>query len=53
VNEISQVGQKIKIETLPSNYKPVSGVLMPHTIRTWSTAGAGRGHVIRSDRDPT
>ena len=34
VNEISQVGQKIKIETLPSNYKPVSGVLMPHTIKS-------------------
>lgn len=34
VNEISQGGQKIKIETLPSNYKSVSGVLMPHTIKS-------------------
>lgn len=34
VNEIDQGGQKLKIETLPSNYKPVSGVLMPHAIKS-------------------
>jgi outer membrane lipoprotein-sorting protein len=34
VNELSESGQKIKIETLPSNYKAVSGILMPHTIKT-------------------
>jgi outer membrane lipoprotein-sorting protein len=34
VNELNQGGQKITIETLPSNYKPVSGILMPHTIKS-------------------
>jgi len=34
VNELNQGGQKVKIETLPSNYKAVSGVLMPHTIKS-------------------
>jgi outer membrane lipoprotein-sorting protein len=33
-NEISQGGQKVRIETLLSNYKPVSGIQMPHTIKT-------------------
>jgi outer membrane lipoprotein-sorting protein len=34
VNEIDQGGQKLRIETLPSNYKPVSGILMPHAIKS-------------------
>jgi len=34
VNEVSQDGRKIKVETLLSNYKPVSGIVMPHTIKT-------------------
>jgi outer membrane lipoprotein-sorting protein len=34
VNELSESGQRVKIETLPSNYKPVSGILMPHTIKS-------------------
>jgi outer membrane lipoprotein-sorting protein len=41
VNEVSPGGggpapssQKIKIETLLSNYKPVSGIQMPHAIKT-------------------